>query len=136
MVLRWLLQQHTTNNQLKPHKLLSPTIKQKLILFLNELPYKDCYIYLFWKLLCIRTIGSCSQLFFQIKKDKEWIPMGKYNRLCITISDENNSKLDSLDSNNKILSKSAIVDLALTKFLKNATAESIASEISEQLVVD
>lgn len=62
--------------------------------------------------------------------------MGKYNRLCVTISDENNSKLDSLDSNNKILSKSAIVDLALTKFLKNATAESIASEISEQLVVD
>ena len=62
--------------------------------------------------------------------------MGKYNRLCVTISDENNSKLDSLDSNNKILSKSAIVDLALTKFLKDATAESIASEISEQLVVD
>lgn len=62
--------------------------------------------------------------------------MGKYNRLCVTISDENNNKLDSLDSNNKILSKSAIVDLALTKFLKNATAESIASEISEQLVVD
>lgn len=62
--------------------------------------------------------------------------MAKYNRLCVTISDENNSKLDLLDSNNKILSKSAIVDLALTKFLKNATAESIASEISEQLVVE
>ena len=62
--------------------------------------------------------------------------MAKYNRVCVTISDENNAKLDSLDSNNKLLSKSAIVDLALTKFLKNATAESIASEISEQLVVD
>lgn len=60
----------------------------------------------------------------------------KYNRLCVTISDENNSKLNSLDSNNKILNKSAIVDLALTKFLKDATADSIASEISEQLVVE
>ena len=62
--------------------------------------------------------------------------MGKYNRVCVTISDENNSKLDSLDSNNKLLNKSKIIDLALTKFLKNATADSIASEISEQLVVD
>ena len=62
--------------------------------------------------------------------------MGKYNRVCVTISDENNSKLDSLDSNNKLLNKSKIIDLALTKFFKGATAESIASEISEQLVVD
>lgn len=62
--------------------------------------------------------------------------MKKYNRLCVSISDENNSKLDSLATNSKILSKSAIVDLALNKFFRNATADSIASEISEQLVVD
>lgn len=62
--------------------------------------------------------------------------MVKYNRICVTLSDENNANLDSLASNSKILSKSAIVDLALSKFFKGATAESIASEISEQLVVE
>lgn len=62
--------------------------------------------------------------------------VAKYNRVCVTLSDGNNSKLDSLANNTKILSKSAIVDLALTKFFKNATADSIASEISEQLVVE
>ena len=62
--------------------------------------------------------------------------MARYNRICVTLSDGNNAKLDSLASNTKILSKSAIVDLALTKFFKNATADSIASEISEQLVVE
>lgn len=62
--------------------------------------------------------------------------MKKYNRLCVTLSDENNAKLDSLVSNSKIVSKSSIVDLALNKFFKNATAETIASEISEQLVVE
>lgn len=60
----------------------------------------------------------------------------KYNRLCVTISNENKSKLDSLANNTKIISKSAIIDLALNKFFKDATAESIANEISEQLVVD
>ena len=64
--------------------------------------------------------------------------MAKYNRLCVTLSDENNIKLDSLVKNTNIqfLSKSAIVNLALSKFFKNASAESIASEISEQLVVE
>lgn len=62
--------------------------------------------------------------------------MKRNSRICVTISDENNLKLDSLVSNTKILNKSAIVELALSKFFKNASAESIASEISEQLVVD
>ena len=62
--------------------------------------------------------------------------MKRKSRICVTISDENNLKLDSLVSNTKILNKSAIVELALSNFFKNASAESIASEISEQLVVD
>lgn len=66
--------------------------------------------------------------------------MAKYNRLCVTLSDETNTKLDSLvkNTNKKVqfISKSAVVELALNRFFKDATAESIASEISEQLVVD
>lgn len=62
--------------------------------------------------------------------------MKRKSRICVTISDENNLKLDSLVSNTKILNKSAIVELALSNFFKNASAESIASEISEQLVVE
>lgn len=66
--------------------------------------------------------------------------MAKYNRLCVTLSDESNNKLNSLvnNTNKKVqfISKSAIVELALKKFFKDATAESIASEISEQLVVE
>lgn len=66
--------------------------------------------------------------------------MAKYNRLCVTLSDETNDKLNSLvnNTNKKVqfISKSAIVELALKKFFKGATADSIASEISEQLVVE
>ena len=66
--------------------------------------------------------------------------MKKYNRLCVTLSDETNNKLDSLvnNTNSKIqfLSKSAVVELSLKKFFKDATAETIASELSEQLVVE
>lgn len=66
--------------------------------------------------------------------------MAKYNRVCVTLSDETNNKLNSLVSNTnkkiQFISKSAVVEMALTKFFKDATAESIASEISEQLVVE
>ncbi len=66
--------------------------------------------------------------------------MAKYNRLCVTLSDETNDKLNSLvnNTNKKVqfISKSAIVELSLKKFFKDATADSIASEISEQLVVE
>ena len=66
--------------------------------------------------------------------------MAKYNRLCVTLSDETNGKLNSIVSNTnkkvQFISKSAVVELALSKVLKGATAESIASEISEQLVVE
>ena len=66
--------------------------------------------------------------------------MAKYNRLCVTLSGETNGKLNSIVSNTnkkvQFISKSAVVELALSKFLKGATAESIASEISEQLVVE
>jgi predicted transcriptional regulator len=66
--------------------------------------------------------------------------MAKYNRLCVTLSDESNTRLNSLvnNTNKKVqfISKSAIVELALKKFFKDATAESIANELSEQLVVE
>lgn len=68
------------------------------------------------------------------------IKLKTYNRLCVTISDETNSKLDSLVSNTnkkvRLLSKSAVVELALTKFLEDASADRIASELSKQLVVE
>ena len=65
--------------------------------------------------------------------------MAKYNRICVTISDSNNTKLNSIvdNTNKKInVTKSAIVDLALNKFFETISNDSIASELSEQLVVD
>ena len=59
-----------------------------------------------------------------------------YNRICVSISDESKIKLDTLANNTNIISKSAIVELALNKFFKDATADSIAKELSEQIVVD
>lgn len=66
--------------------------------------------------------------------------MAKYNRLCVSISESNTNKLDSMITNtNKninILTKSNMVDLALTKMFENATSETIATEIQKQIVVD
>ena len=66
--------------------------------------------------------------------------MAKYNRLCVTISDETNMQLDLIidNANKKIkaLSKSAIVELALVKFFETASTESIANELLEQMVVE
>ena len=66
--------------------------------------------------------------------------MAKYNRLCVSISDETNNKLDSIVANTnkkiKALSKSAIVELSLNKFFENASADNIADELSKQIVVD
>jgi len=62
----------------------------------------------------------------------------KYNRVAVTVSDENYEMIEKLVKNNKksIISKSAIVDVALTKFFKNATVESIARAIVEQWWLD
>ena len=66
--------------------------------------------------------------------------MVKYNRLCVSISDETNDKLNSLIANTnkriKALTKSAVVELALTKFLEDANSDTIADELMEQMVVD
>lgn len=66
--------------------------------------------------------------------------MKKYNRLCVSISDENNSRLDSIVSNTnkkiKVVTKSAIVDMALNSFFETANADLIASELSKQIMVD
>ena len=66
--------------------------------------------------------------------------MVKYNRLCVSISDETNDKLNSLIANTnkkiKALSKSTVVELALNKFFETISDDSIANELSEQLVVD
>lgn len=66
--------------------------------------------------------------------------MSKYNRLCVSISDETHKNLDLLVTNTnkkiKALNKSAIVELSLNKFLKDATVESVAKELSEQLMVE
>ena len=66
--------------------------------------------------------------------------MAKYNRLCVSISDETNNKLNSLVSNTnkriKALSKSAVVELALNKFFETVDADSIGDEIQEQLKGD
>lgn len=65
--------------------------------------------------------------------------MAKYNRICVTISDSNNTKLNAIvdNTNKKInVTKSAIVDLALNKFFETISNDSIASELSEQLVVE
>ena len=66
--------------------------------------------------------------------------MTRYNRLCVSISDETNDKLNSLIANTnkkiKALSKSTVVELALNKFFETISDDSIANELSEQLVVD
>ena len=66
--------------------------------------------------------------------------MAKYNRLCVSISDETNEKLNSLVKNTnkkiKALSKSAIVEVALNKFFEDASSDSIANELSKQIVVE
>lgn len=65
--------------------------------------------------------------------------MAKYNRICVTISDSNNNKLNTIvdNTNKKInVTKSSIVDLALNKFFETISDDSIANELSEQLVVD
>lgn len=66
--------------------------------------------------------------------------MAKYNRLCVSISDETNNKLNSLVDNTnkriKSLNKSTIVEIALTKFFEDITKEKIENEISKQIVVD
>lgn len=63
--------------------------------------------------------------------------MTRYNRLCVSISDETNDKLNSLVTNTnkriKALSKSAVVELALNKFLDDANDETIADELIEQI---
>lgn len=78
-------------------------------------------------------------IFFNFKKKFRIVNMAKYNRICVTISDSNNTKLNSIvdNTNKKInVTKSAIVDLALNKFFETISNDSIASELSEQLVVD
>lgn len=65
--------------------------------------------------------------------------MAKYNRICVTISDSNNTKLNLIvdNTNKKInVTKSGIVDLALNKFFETISDDSIVNELSEQLVVD
>ena len=66
--------------------------------------------------------------------------MTQYNRLCVSISDETNDKLNLLIANTnkriKALTKSAVVELALTKFLEDANSDTIANELIEQMVVD
>lgn len=66
--------------------------------------------------------------------------MAKYNRLCVSISDETNNKLNSLVTNTnkkiKALSKSAVVEIALNKFFETVDADSIGDEIQEQLIGD
>lgn len=63
--------------------------------------------------------------------------MTRYNRLCVSISDETNDKLNSLVANTnkriKALSKSAVVELALTKFLDDVNDETIADELLNQV---
>ena len=66
--------------------------------------------------------------------------MAKYNRLCVSISDETDNTLNLVveHTNKKIkaLSKSAIVELALNKFFEDASSDSIAKELSKQIVVE
>lgn len=66
--------------------------------------------------------------------------MAKYNRLCVSISDETNNTLDSIVANTnkkiKALSKSAIVEIALVKFFENTDADKIADEVAKQIMVD
>lgn len=66
--------------------------------------------------------------------------MAKYNKICVSISDSNNTKLNNLVDNTKKkinITKSAIVDLALNKFFEDISKkDSVEKEILEQLVVD
>ncbi len=66
--------------------------------------------------------------------------MAKYNRLCVSISDETNNTLDSIVANTnkkiKALSKSAIVEIALVKFFENTDVDRIADEVAKQIMVD
>ena len=66
--------------------------------------------------------------------------MAKYNRLCVSISDETNNTLDSIVANTnkkiKALSKSAIVEIALVKFFDNTDVDKIADEVAKQIMVD
>ena len=66
--------------------------------------------------------------------------MANYNKICVTISDSNNTKLNNLVDNTKKkinITKSAIVDLALNKFFEDISKkDSVEKEILEQLVVD
>ena len=66
--------------------------------------------------------------------------MAKYNRLCVSISDETNNTLDSIVANTnkkiKALSKSAIVEIALVKFFENTDVDKIADEVAKQIMVE
>lgn len=64
--------------------------------------------------------------------------MVKSKKITITISNEHNNKLDSLAKNSRInaITKSAIVDLALARFLEDASVDSIESELSKQIIGD
>ena len=66
--------------------------------------------------------------------------MAKYNRLCVSISDETNNTLDSIVANTnkkiKALSKSAIVEIALVKFFDNTDVDKIADEVAKQIMVE
>lgn len=64
--------------------------------------------------------------------------MVKSKKITITISNEHNNQLDSLAKNSRInaITKSAIVDLALARFLENASVDSIESELSKQIIGD
>lgn len=57
----------------------------------------------------------------------------KYNRICATISDANNDKLNSLASNKKFLTKSAIVDIALNNFFEGLSPETLGNDILNQV---
>ena len=63
-----------------------------------------------------------------------------YNRICVTLTDENYDTLVSLVGNtNKrlnILNQSNVVNLGLNKLFDGNTKENIANEIQKQLVVD
>ena len=61
--------------------------------------------------------------------------MTKYNRLCVSVSDNSKDKLELIINNSNIrgLTKSAIVDMALIKFFETIDADSITDEISKSL---
>ena len=103
-----------------------------LFLFLFQLDYKDL------------GNNQCTQssfvLFFLTDKTNGVGNITKYNRICVTLSDENNQMLNSLvgnsNKNMNLLTKSNVVNLGLNKLFENATSESIAYEIQKQSMVD